>query len=166
MSANRTFLSFSEKDIAFLLLAGLIGEAILEAYSWFIVPMLAGVPMRPHLLVTALGQNQGGFAMSAPLAVTIHLLLGFAIFPALYLWLKRRLGLKSWVFASIAFGVLLWCTAQMVLAPLAGRPFMLGAGPILGLKAYTWASLVAHTGYMLVVAYVFETLTRRSRDWN
>lgn len=159
------FLSIGEKHWVFLLVAGLIGEAVLEIYSWGIVPLIAGVPMRPHILVLNLGQNLAGTTMATPLAVGIHLALGFIVFPALYLWLKQRFNIASWKIWSIVFGVLLWATAQMILAPLAGRPFMLGAGPILGLKAYTWASLVAHTGYMFVVAYVFEMLNRRARSW-
>ncbi|RMD89106.1 MAG: hypothetical protein D6807_04420 [Alphaproteobacteria bacterium] len=133
-----------------ILFAGLIGEIVLEILAWGVFPAVLGVPMRPHILVTDLGRSLLGVEFAVPVAVGIHLALGLLIMPLIYVKGRALLGIRSWVVAGVLWGVLLWATAQMVLAPLAGRPFMLGLIP------YTWGSLVAHVIYTLVVAYVYE----------
>lgn len=149
-----TIWGLSDRDLVFIAVAGLLGEIILEFVAWVIFPPLLGVPMRPHILVTDLGRSLLGVNMPVPLAAAIHLALGFFIFPAVYVLARRALGVKSWLVASLLWGVLLWLIAQTTLAPLAGRPFMLGIIP------YTWGSLVAHVIYTGTVGWVFEKLSR------
>ena len=156
--ASCTICGLSERDFVFIAVAGLLGEIVLEFVAWVIFPPLLGVPMRPHILVTDLGRSLLGVEMPVQLAVAIHLALGFFIFPIVYVIARRALGMRSWLLASVLWGVLLWAIAQTTLAPLAGRPFMLGIIP------YTWGSLFAHVVYTVAVGWVFETLSRRFAD--
>ncbi|WP_417769562.1 hypothetical protein [Stappia sp.] len=140
-----------------IFLAGVAGEVVLEAIAWFVAPSILGVPMRPFLLVEDLGRQLFGATIPTELSVTVHLLLGAVVMPLGYVGLKRWSGWTSWLWASSVWGIILWLIAQAVLAPLAGRPFFLGFG------AYSWASLVVHVVYAIVVGYVLNDLKTRFR---
>ncbi len=148
--SGRGIWRLTETELVLILFAGLTGEIVLEILAWGVFPAVLGVPMRPHILVTDLGRAIFGAELSVPVAVGIHLALGLLIMPLIYVKGRAALGLRSWIVAGALWGVILWAIAQMILAPLAGRPFMLGLIP------YTWGSLAAHVIYTLVVAYVYE----------
>ncbi|SLN12390.1 hypothetical protein [Oceanibacterium hippocampi] len=137
-----------------LLAAGGIGEVVLELLSWWVAPTVLGMAMRPDILVSALAHVQFGLEIPVKLAVSIHLALGLLGFPLLFALVRAVSGARSSVAPALVTGVALWAIAQAILAPLAGRPFMLGFGP------YTWASLVVHVVYMLVVARTVDVLRR------
>jgi membrane protein implicated in regulation of membrane protease activity len=69
--------------------------------------------------------------------------------------MRRFLNNWGWALAGALYGIVLWFIAQGFLAPLVGRPFMLG------FVSYTWVSLVAHLIYALTIAYVIDRLQRR-----
>lgn len=138
-----------------VLAAGAVAEMVLEFLAWWIAPALLGRPMRPDILVSHLASQQVGADISVVTAVTIHLVLGFFIFPLVYVIARAKLAFKGLWLPSIVYGIVLWAFAQMILAPLAGRPFMLGFIP------YTWFSLVAHVLYTVVIALVLERLSRQ-----
>lgn len=144
--------------VLLVVVAGVIGEIILEIIAWGVFPALIGRPMRPDLLLATLGQTLLGIEMGVRVAVAIHLILGAFIMPLIYVWGRETLGMRSWLLAGALWGLILWATAQMILAPLAGRPFMLGFIP------YTWGSLVGHVVYMVTVAFAFERLSQRFPD--
>jgi hypothetical protein len=135
-------------------MAGIAGEVVLESIAWAIAPVVLGRPMEPALLVSALGNTLFGMSIGTAAAFAIHLGAGVVIFPLGYLLFRAATRL-SWAEAGILWGVVLWFIAQGLLAPLAGRPFMLGFG------TYTWASLLTHVIYMLTVALAYERLARR-----
>ena len=135
--------------------AGVVGEVVLEVIAWFVSPMVVGMPMRPHLLIEAIGTQFFGLTVSTLAAVTVHLLLGAVVMPLVYVGLRQALGWQSWFWASVAWGVILWLIAQAVLAPLAGRPVFLGFIP------YSWGSLAAHVIYAVTVGCMFEDLRKR-----
>lgn len=154
----------SDRDLLLILMAGVIGEVVLEIFAWGIVPQIAGRPMRPHILIMDLARVQGGVEMWTPLAVGIHLALGAVVFPMIYLKLQQTFRNLSWLLLSTLVGLALWAIAQTTLAPLAGRPFMLGFDPTWGFNTYTWSSLIAHTLLMVVVAYSYKKLSERFAD--
>jgi uncharacterized membrane protein YagU involved in acid resistance len=118
------------------------------------MPALFGMPLMPAVLVVTLNQTLLGFQLPMLAGWIGHLAAGIVLFPLAYLALQRRTGWSA-LAAGAAWGIALWLFAQGVLAPLAGRPLMLGFVP------YTWASLGAHLVYTLSVAFAFDRLARR-----
>lgn len=145
---------FSVENLFFLLAAGGIGEIILEMFAWWLLPELLGRPMRPDILVSNLGTSLFGVELSTTMAVSIHLALGVIIFPVVFALARAVIGFEKTLVPAIIFGVILWLIAQTTLAPLAGRPFMLGLIP------YTWASLVAHILYTVVIGLAYDKLAQ------
>ena len=139
-----------------VLAAGGIGELVLEFFAWWVVPATLGRPMRPDILVADIAQSLLSVEISVVLAATIHLMLGVLIFPLLFVVARAVIQFKTTMIPAVIYGVILWAIAQMILAPLAGRPFMLGLIP------YTWASLVGHVLYTVVFAYAFARLSEHS----
>ncbi|CAN5786875.1 hypothetical protein BH23PSE1_BH23PSE1_08520 [soil metagenome] len=137
-----------------LLLAGLAGQAVFEIVALVLMPGLFGMPLMPAALVVTLGQTVLGLQLPMLAGWAGHLAAGIVLFPLGYLALRRATGWSA-VAAGAAWGVALWLMAQGVLAPLAGRPFMLGFVPC------PWASLGAHLAYTLSVAVAFDRLARR-----
>ena len=168
MSTNNSrvagMLGLSDKDLLLIFTAGVIGEIVLEIFAWVVVPEIAGRPMRPDILVSDLARSLAGIEMWRPLAIGIHLALGVAVFPLIYLKLRRAFSGLPWILVASLVGLALWAIAQTTLAPLAGRPFMLGFDPTWGFNTYTWSSLIAHALLMVVIAAVYERLARRFAD--
>lgn len=136
-----------------VLAAGIVGEVMLEFIAWVIAPPLLGRPMEPALLIQALFKNFLRLDVEKTTSFVAHLIAGVIVFPAGYVVFREVLRFKGWLTAGLLWGGVLWLLAQAVLAPLAGRPFMLGFIP------YTWASLVAHAAYATTVAFVVERLS-------
>lgn len=137
-----------------LLLAGLAGQAAFEIVAFVLMPAFIGKPLMPVMLVDELARALLGLEAGRLVGWSIHFAAGIVLFPLGYLGLLRVTGL-SWMLAGALWDALLWLFAQAVLAPLAGRPFMLG------FVSYTWASLAAHLVYTLAVAAAFSRLSRR-----
>lgn len=158
------FLGLSDKDLLLALAAGVIGEIALELFAWVVVPEIAGRPMRPDILVSDLARNLAGIEMWRPLAIGVHLALGAVVFPILYVKVSRARPNLSWLLVAPLIGTAWWALAQTTLAPLAGRPFMLGFDPTWGFNTYTWSSLIAHILIMVVIAISYRRLERRFDD--
>jgi hypothetical protein len=137
-----------------LLLAGLAGQAAFEVVALVVMPALLGMPLMPAALIVTLGQTVFGLQLPMLAGWTGHLAAGIVLFPLGYLALSRATGWRA-AACGAAFGIALWLIAQGLLAPLAGRPFMLGFVP------YTWSSLGAHLAYALTVSFVFDRRARR-----
>lgn len=150
---SRIKLIFSKENLFLLLAAGGIGEIALEFFAWWILPAILGRPMRPDILVADLARSLFDMNISVVLGVSIHLALGLFIFPVIFAMARAIIGFHSTLMPAAVFGVILWLIAQTTLAPLAGRPFMLGLIP------YTWASLVAHILYTVVIAVSYDKLS-------
>jgi len=145
-------------DLKAIIIAGVIGEAVFEAYSWLISPILFGPILQPALLVKAIVAKLTGGAVVLPygIAFVVHFLMGAVVF-ALFVYLLHAVLKRSYLLAGLVTGLLLWFTAQGVLAPFIGRPFMMEFG------AYTQSSFVAHTGMMLAIGFVLSKLLRRDQ---
>lgn len=149
------FEGLNARTVLLIVLAGVIGELVFEAIAWGIAPFVLGIPMQPAMLVAGVFKSLFGVGLPMPAAFILHLLAGTVVFPVGYLLFRAATGIRSPVVAGIVWGVVLWLFAQAILAPLAGRPFMLGFIP------YTWGALVAHVVYTLAVALSYEQLSRR-----
>lgn len=127
------------------LLGGLAGEIAFEAFAFGLGPLLTGRVMEPAYLVIALARLLG--AEIGYVGGWIgHLVAGLVLFPLGYLAYLRLTPPQTWAMAGLIWGFVLWAVAQGMLAPLVGRGFMMG------FVSYTWASLLAHMLYGLVVA--------------
>lgn len=147
---------FRLETLFVLLAAGGIGELVLEFLAWWAVPAVLGKPMRPDILVADLARSLFQADISVVLAASIHLALGFLIFPLIFALARVAIGFRSTLIPAAIFGVILWAIAQTTLAPLAGRPFMLGLIP------YTWASLILHVVYTVAFALAIDKLSKRA----
>lgn len=158
MSSDTSRISrvFSLDSLFVLLAAGGIGELVLEFLAWWAVPAVLGRPMRPDILVADLARSLFQADISVVLAVSIHLALGFLIFPVVFAVARAAIGFRSTLMPAAIFGVILWAIAQTTLAPLAGRPFMLGLIP------YTWASLILHVVYTVAFALAIDKLSQHA----
>lgn len=135
--------------------AGLLAEVMFEVLALGVAPAVLGQAMKPALLVGALARGLLGAPVTPGTAWAIHLLAGVVVFPMGYVLFRRVTGALSWPGSAVLYAVALWLLAQGVLAPAAGRPFMLGFG------AYTWASLAVHLAYVLTAAAVLNRLAHR-----
>ncbi|WP_366655709.1 DUF6789 family protein [Fodinicurvata sp. EGI_FJ10296] len=142
------------ETIIHILAAGIAAQIVFEILALLIAPLVLGLPMLPANFVVALTALAG---LSLPISAgwAGHLLAGIVVFPVGYMLMRRFLNNWGWALAGALYGIVLWFIAQGFLAPLVGRPFMLG------FVSYTWVSLVAHLIYALTIAYVIDRLQRR-----
>lgn len=137
-----------------ILMAGIAGEILFEFLAFVVFPGFLGRPLTPSILVTELARVQLGLEIGSIGGWIGHLLAGAVVFPLGYVLFRRIAPLRPWALAGLVWGLVLWLIAQGLLAPLAGRPFMLGFVP------YAWASLVAHALYGLTIAGALNWLER------
>lgn len=142
--------------IVILLIAGVAAEIVFESFGLFLAPVLFGFPMEPANLVVGLIKTFTGVEASYAFAYALHLAVGAIVFPLGYVMLRKTvLARVSWIIAGLVWGLILWFTAQGILAPLMGRAFMMDWAP------YTWASLIAHPMMTLVIAFIWNRLSER-----
>lgn len=140
---------FSTKLLLTILMAGLAADITWEIWARAITPLLVGGALEPAALVQSVFGLQNRFA-----AEIIHAVVGIVFYPIGYLFIARPLqrmivpSLPLFL-TGLGFGTGLWIFALYVMAHLiAGLPAFLGFIPL------TWASLVGHWLFGLVVAYV------------
>lgn len=137
-----------------IVLSGLIGEVLFEAYAWLVSPSLFGFALQPSNLVIALAAKLFGLQLEHTSAFVVHFLVGSLGF-GLFVYLVRvGLKLRVWMTGAVA-GVALWFVAQGILAPFIGRSFMMDFGP------YTQSSFIGHVGMTLIMAYLLERFLKR-----
>ena len=131
------------------LIAGIAADVTWEIWARLLTPLWVGGPLEPAALV------QSVFGLSSrPLAELIHLAVGFLVYPLGYLYLALPLARMivpwmPWWLVAVGYGIGLWMFALLIMAHLiAGLPAFLGFIPL------TWASLVGHLLFALVLARV------------
>ena len=131
------------------LLAGVAADVTWEVWARLLTPLWVGGPLEPAALV------QSVFGLQSRLvAEIIHLVVGFAFYPLGYLFIALPIARvvvpwAPWWLVALGYGVGLWIFALYVMAHLiAGLPAFLGFIPL------TWASLVGHLLFALVLAWV------------
>lgn len=132
-----------------ILLAGLAADITWEVWARGITPFLVGGPLEPAALV----QTVFGFR-NVLAAEIIHAIVGIVFYPIGYLFIARplqRLVVPGFplLLTGIGFGIGLWVFALYVMAHLIG-----GLPAFLGFIPLTWASLVGHVLFGVIVAYV------------
>lgn len=128
-------------------IAGIAGLAAWEFVGRLIAPWLIGQTLDPSgLIQLALGITND------TLALILHLATALAVMPAGYMLVvmpivKRMLGDGAWPIAGVAYGVVLWLVAMVVVAHwLAGLPWFLDWAAI------TFMSLLGHIALGLGIA--------------
>ena len=143
------FPPLSAATLVTVLVGGVFADAVWEIWARVITPYWVGGPLQPAALV----QSVFGF-QNVSLAEAIHLLVGVVFYPLGYLFIARpiaRMVLPSlpWPVVAFGYGVGLWVFALYVMAHLfAGLP------PFLGFIQLTWASLVGHVLFGLVLGSI------------
>ncbi|QGZ35949.1 hypothetical protein [Stappia indica] len=131
------------------LIAGVLADGTWEFWARVITPLWVGGPLQPAALV----QSVFGFSSFA-LAEAIHLVVGVVFYPLGYLFIAkpiadRFLPFLPWPVVALGYGVGLWIFALYIMAHLfAGLP------PFLNFITLTWASLIGHLLFGLVVGIV------------
>ncbi|MFP5076164.1 hypothetical protein ACLE20_02550 [Rhizobium sp. YIM 134829] len=139
----------SGKLVGTILLAGLAADLTWEVWARAITPLLVGGPLQPAALVQSVFGLESLFA-----AELIHAIVGIVFYPIGYLFIARPLQRMIFpnlplILTGLGFGTGLWIFALYVMAHLiAGLPAFLGFIPL------TWASLVGHWLFGLIVATV------------
>jgi hypothetical protein len=132
-----------------VLLAGLIGEILFEAYAWLISPNLFGVILQPSNLVIAITAKLTGVQLSHAMAFPVHFLIGSIGFGVFVYATRLLMPTRVWM-TGICSGLVLWFVAQGVLAPFIGRSFMMDFG------TYTQSSFIGHVGMTILMAHLIE----------
>lgn len=138
-----------------LAIAGLIAELCFEFYAWAISPLLFKVTLEPANLVTALVQKFLGLQLPYSAAFAMHFMIGAFGFALTVLAVHSVLKTRHLISGLVA-GLALWFVAQGILAPVIGRDFMMGFG------SYTQSSFIGHVGMTVIIALVWQALSRRS----
>lgn len=138
-----------------IIFAGLAADITWEVWARLITPLWIGGPLEPAALI----QSVFGFN-NLLVAEIIHAIVGIVFYPIGYLFIARplqRLVLPTLplIVTGIGFGIGLWIFALYVMAHLfGGQPAFLGFVPL------TWASLVGHMLFGIVVAFVVRKMER------
>lgn len=133
------------------LLAGLAADLTWEVWARLITPIFVGGPLQPAALI----QGVFGF-QNVLLAEVMHAVVGLVFYPLGYLFVARPVArtitpFLPWWVVGLGFGVGLWVFALYVMAHLfTNQP------PFLGFIPLTWASLVGHMLFGLIVATVVK----------
>lgn len=148
-AAVRFFPPLTLATLVTALIAGVLADGTWEFWARVITPLWVGGPLQPAALV----QSVFGFSSFA-LAEVIHLVVGVVFYPLGYLFIAkpiadRFLPFLPWPVVALGYGVGLWIFALYIMAHLfAGLP------PFLNFITLTWASLIGHLLFGLVVGIV------------
>jgi hypothetical protein len=138
-----------------VVLSGLAADITWEIWARVFTPLWVGGPLEPAALV----QSVFGFS-NLLVAEAIHAIVGIIFYPIGYLFIARPLQRVIFpklplLLTGIGFGTGLWVFALYVMAHLiAGLP------AFLGFITLTWASLIGHILFGIVVAFVVRALER------
>ncbi|MBB3162559.1 hypothetical protein HFO63_21730 [Rhizobium laguerreae] len=138
-----------------IILSGLAASITWEIWARLITPLWVGGPLEPAALV----QSVFGFN-NLLLAEAIHAIVGIVFYPIGYLFIARPLQRLivpklPLLLTGIGFGIGLWIFALYVMAHLFG-----GQPAFLGFVTLTWASLIGHMLFGMVVAFVVRRMER------
>ncbi|WP_343563465.1 DUF6789 family protein [Kiloniella sp. b19] len=153
LSALRTDVMRNWVPFAF---ATTTASIVLEIFARSFARIITGGgPMEPAALLMSLlvlGKDLRWFAE------LLHYGIGLVAFPVGFIILFRASPLRSMPAAlqGVIYGVALWFVALGIMAPLAGIPFMLNFANL------TWASLIAHVAYTLVLALMIHRMADRA----
>jgi hypothetical protein len=128
-----------------LLIAAVAALIAWEVFARLLAPLWIGGPLQPTGLVKSLFANVLGLPIGPTAAQAIHVATGLLVYPAAF-FLATRIKSLGWIADGAVLGAATWFFALGIVAPASGLPFLLGAGAI------TWAALVGHLVYGLVIA--------------
>lgn len=139
--AERAALDISQRFLR-ALLGGFVATVLLTLMMYFGAPIMIGKPMD---IAAHLGAMMGG-AWTA--GMIVHFILGTVLFPIGFLVLiYRYVAGPAWL-KGVVWGLVLWLAAMVVVMPLTGGGFFMGAMPP------AMASLVGHIVYGAVLGAI------------
>lgn len=128
------------------IVAGVAGTLVLVVFMEGVARVVLGAPMRPSgLILQALGWDPS----LRWLAEIVHYALGLVVFPVGFVVFRALVARGPTPALGVAWGVVLWLGAAVVVAPAAGMPPFFGGGPMM------IASLVAHLAYGATLGAVY-----------
>jgi hypothetical protein len=123
-------------------LGGFTATVLLTLMMYFAAPMMTGRPMD---IAAHLGAMMGG---SWTAGMVGHFVLGTVLFPLGYLFVTyRSMPEPAWL-KGVVWGLILWLAAMIVVMPLTGGGFFMGA------MSPAMASLVGHMVYGAVLGAI------------
>lgn len=129
------------------LVAGVLATIVLAIFLEGVARPVLGGPMKPATLIC---QVLGWDDSLLWLAEILHYGLGIVGFALPFAVLVGIVRPASTLLAGLAWGVVLWLAAGLVMAPLAGMPVLFGFTTV------TLASLIAHLAYGAVLGAVYR----------
>ncbi|MEO1205215.1 MAG: hypothetical protein AAFV45_02685 [Pseudomonadota bacterium] len=141
-------------------LAAVAALATWEIFARLIAPLWIGGPLEPAGLIQSVFNSAlvkdlfGSVGLTKSGAEALHIFTGLVGYPLGYLLVVRPLARATvpalpWWFVSAVYGTALWVFALYIMAHLiAGFPAFIGFG------ALTWASLVGHVAYAVVLGAI------------
>jgi hypothetical protein len=139
------------RGLALLVAAGIAADIAWELWARVVTTAVIGGPLQPASLILSLFRLPEDYRLFAE---GLHLATGALFYPLLFLLIRRAVFSGGTLVDGLIVGVVTWVLALGVFAPLAGLPFMLGFIPL------AWMSGIGHLCYGLVLAFVYDRLTR------
>ena len=145
-----------------VVLAAVAALATWEIFARLIAPLWIGGPLEPAGLIQSVFNSAlvnaliGNIGLTKSGAEALHIFNGLVGYPLGYLLVVRPLAKSAtpalpWWVVSAAYGVALWVFALYIMAHLiAGFPAFIGFSQL------TWASLVGHVAYAVVLGAVIR----------
>ncbi len=128
--------------------AGFIATVLMTLMMYKAAPMMIGKPMD---IAAHLGAMTGGIWM---VGMAIHFMLGTILFPLIFVLIAVNFLPGPMWLKGIAWGVILWLAAMVVVMPVTGGGFFMGEFPP------AMASFVGHILYGAVLGGIIGFLNR------
>jgi hypothetical protein len=128
--------------------AGLVATALMTVMMYKGAPMMIGKPMDIAAHLGAMMGDSWIFGMAA------HFALGTIVFPLAFFFIGLRVLPGPMWLKGVVWGVALWLGAMIVVMPMTGGGFFMGAVPP------AMASFVGHIVYGVVLGGVMGLLRR------
>ncbi len=119
------------------ILGGIVGTAIMSLMMMYVAPVMTGRPMD---IAEMLGGMLGGYIMG----LVAHLMMGIIVFPLAYAFVAYRFLPGAPVVRGLAWGIILWVVAVVVVMPMAGAGVLMAN---VGGMAAVGASMMGHLVY-------------------
>ncbi|HHI70208.1 MAG TPA: hypothetical protein ENJ91_04345 [Rhodobacteraceae bacterium] len=140
-------------SISRAIIGGLIGTIIMTLMMMYLAPMMTGHSMD---IAAMLGGMMGGWMVG----MVVHVILGVIVFPIIYVLFFYHVIGGTCVVRGMAYGIVLWLIAVVVVMPLAGAGVLMSN--VGGMKAVI-AALIGHLVYGGIVgSFAGYELVRRS----
>lgn len=140
MSKSR--LSEPHAPVTQILAGGLVGTIAITVMMYFGAAMMLGAPM------DIAGELARMIGVPWMLGLVIHFVLGTVVFSCAYGLVAEKFLPGSGALSGLAWGLLLWLVAMLMMSPMMGKGLFMGAMPP------AIASLAGHIAYGLILGAI------------